>query len=236
MPKEHLEYLFSLYSTAEESIEKTQALYPNWNCRKGCKECCTYSPVIVTGIEWLVIYQFLVELPVEKQYEVLIRFGNTYGSIIEKMPKEYFTKESTFRRVKREKTRFIRKLKNVPCPFLEDDNSCLIYTVRPLGCRLFGNSIKSGLLWGCESLGQSLQNETVNLQDASISLKMLEVINYGVLAVEPIFLWIYNFHNGYHFCDKHGTRDQLISGFRDDKSFLQYRIYSLAKQLGYKNK
>lgn len=235
MPREHLNYLLLLYSAADENIEKTRSLYPDWPCKKGCSECCTYSPVIVTGIEWLVIYEYLIDLSKEKQNEVLIRFGNTFGDILQSMPKEFLTKESAFRKIRRKKERFIAKLKNVPCPFLESDNSCLIYTVRPLSCRLFGNSIKSGLLWGCKKLEKYCNNKTINLQDATVSFRILEVINYGVLAQEPIFIWLYFFHNGYHFSDPYGTRDQLIQAFREDKSAFQYRLTSLAKQLGYKN-
>lgn len=230
VPKMHLETLALLYKGMSESIQKTNEMYDYWPCKKGCFECCTYSPVIVTGIEWLLITEFLKDLSLDKQYKILQKYSDIYCDILNNMPKEFLSKKAGYRKVKREKMRYIKKLKNVSCPFLEEDKSCLIYTARPFACRLFGYSFKSRNLWACRKISDLCQGIQLELHDADISNKILEAINYGVLAQEPIFIWLYFFNDGYRFCDIHGIRDELLTNFRDDTQHLAFRLNSLAKR------
>lgn len=155
-----------------------------------------------------------------------IRHQETYGNILNELPKEFFTYKASYRKVKRKKVRFISKLKNVPCPFLDKNNSCLIYLVRPLTCRLYGYSKKSNRIWGCQKLGKQLTGKTIPVLDTNVYLPVLSIINQGALVEDPIFIWLAKFNDSHQICDPHGFIKVLIEALKDDRTQLQYRLFN----------
>lgn len=106
-------------------FEKLDEIYndvPTGKC-SGCAKCCMES--VGTGLsEFLNIYRYLQERP-EK-----------YRHYMKKVLDYYF---------------FEYKEKK-KCPFLDEDNRCGIYEVRPLNCRIFGHWEKEDYNINLESI------------------------------------------------------------------------------------
>ena len=89
----------------EASAFKKQAV-----CRIGCADCCKNMTTIdITTLEGILIYERINKFPpsIKKEIE-------------KKLRQNKFEKEQ--KRI-------------VNCPFLKEDNTCLIYDVRPFSCR-----------------------------------------------------------------------------------------------------
>jgi Fe-S-cluster containining protein len=78
----------------------------------GCAKCCTES-VHAFYIEFLNIYNYVI------QHDMLEK-------VMEKVRHHYFNELT----------------EHMPCPFLNEDKSCIIYEVRPYVCRLFGHATR----------------------------------------------------------------------------------------------
>jgi len=78
----------------------------------GCAKCCMES-VHAFYIEFLNVYNYVKE-------------NDLLEEVMEKIEDHYFNELTEVK----------------PCPFLKDDKTCLIYSVRPLVCRLFGHASK----------------------------------------------------------------------------------------------
>jgi len=108
-------------TTFEEKKEKLNTVYDRFEsenllysrqafCKPGCSFCCTFMGNIdVVTLEGLVILE-----------------------LIERQPEEFQTSlKKKIRENKAEK----EKGRKPPCPFLKENNTCLIYAVRPFSCR-----------------------------------------------------------------------------------------------------
>ncbi len=104
------------YAKKNNIFEKLNQIYetvPSGKC-EGCAKCCMES-VGINLTEFLNIYKYLEERP------------NIYIKYIDKVLDYYFME------YKEKKS----------CPFLDNNNMCSIYEVRPLNCRLFGHWYKN---------------------------------------------------------------------------------------------
>lgn len=102
----------SIKEIKEETIQRIEEIYnsiPNGQCVSACANCCMES-VETHYIEFLRIYQYLKMRP-ELRNEL-------YPKVLRFYFYELYQKRS--------------------CPFLNNDNLCSIYEVRPLPCRIYG--------------------------------------------------------------------------------------------------
>ncbi len=123
-----------------ESI--TEEIFKNLtiDCKKGCSYCCYGVPLIVPVIETYQIVEFLNNLPVKIRKEIAKNLKEYKETFIKEAKslninlEEVFTEEE----IALYRLEIITglKLKDLPCPFLNDLQECLIYSVRPLMCRL----------------------------------------------------------------------------------------------------
>jgi Fe-S-cluster containining protein len=99
--------LFTLYERFErESAPFRQQAF----CKAGCSFCCTFMGNIdILTLEGLVILEHIRGLPLESR------------EILKKRISENMTKKENGQKP--------------PCPFLNENNTCLIYRVRPFSCR-----------------------------------------------------------------------------------------------------
>lgn len=113
---ERLYYGFDLYT------EKVKKEYPGIQCRSGCSLCCLVdgSPP-ATAIEWLYLEQLIKKQNIQKIYintqKVLDKITSDLKAKVSEKPK-------------------------LPCPLLDSEGGCSVYTHRPLICRLFGYTAK----------------------------------------------------------------------------------------------
>jgi Fe-S-cluster containining protein len=99
--------LFTLYERFDRESEpfRQQAF-----CKAGCSFCCTFMGNIdILTLEGLVILEHIRGLPKESQ--------------------------ETLRKRISENMTLKEKGQKPPCPFLNENNTCLIYRVRPFSCR-----------------------------------------------------------------------------------------------------
>lgn len=118
------EYLKHLYKNAQNG---TSHFAKYVTCKKGCSGCC-HIYMDCTAIEAELIREYILENFNEKQIMCL---NNKIKETIDQIPEhEDILKASN-------KNDLINKYgdKHLPCIFLSEDNSCLIYEVRPFNCR-----------------------------------------------------------------------------------------------------
>ncbi len=101
-----------LYSKKENLLKALNKVYeniPSGDCL-GCGNCCMES-IGISFIEFLNIYDYL-EKNKSIKYKVMKKIIDYY---------------------------FLEYIQKSPCPFKDENNRCIIYPVRPLNCRLYGN-------------------------------------------------------------------------------------------------
>ncbi len=97
---------------------------PPLQCQRGCAYCC-YTGVALTRLEWDGILR-----QVEEQ-------GIDLNQVIERSRKTIDRVRGVLNSKKNlEQVDWHRLVINQPCPFLNEDQSCMIYEDRPLDCRL----------------------------------------------------------------------------------------------------
>lgn len=118
------EYLKHLYDRAEKG---TSHFAKYTSCKKGCSGCC-HIYMDCTAIEAELIREYILKNFNEKQ---IISLNNKIKETIDQIPEYKEILEAI------DKNNLINKYgaKHLPCIFLSEDNSCLIYEVRPFNCR-----------------------------------------------------------------------------------------------------
>lgn len=118
------EYLKHLYDRAEKG---TSHFAKYTSCKKGCSGCC-HIYMDCTAIEAELIREYILKKFNEKQ---IISLNNKIKETIDQIPEYKEILEAI------DKNDLINKYgdKHLPCIFLSEDNSCLIYEVRPFNCR-----------------------------------------------------------------------------------------------------
>ncbi len=98
-----------------DQLEDLYRKVPNGTC-VGCTKCCSES-VNMSYIEFLNVYDYL------------IGEGSLFDhpGFVNRLIRYYL----------------LELVKPMKCPFLNDENFCEVYSVRPLPCRLFGNTTKN---------------------------------------------------------------------------------------------
>ncbi|SHH35209.1 YkgJ family cysteine cluster protein [Tepidibacter thalassicus] len=145
------------YCIKENLFEDLNELYksiPDGKCN-GCGNCCMES-VGASFIEFLNIYNYLNENK------------NIKNIVMEKILDYYFLE-------------YIQKMS---CPFKDENNRCLIYSVRPLNCRIYGHWLKEDY----EKNYERIKKENIKFADdmkKNYNIKISdEVLNYKIKYCE----------------------------------------------------
>ena len=118
-------------------------------CRKGCAFCCThFGNVDVITLEGLIIHDWIENLDHAKKADI---------------------QEKILKNMKMKK-----KQRITSCPFLTDDNTCLIYDIRPFSCRQL-YSIRE-----CSGKGPTVHRQAVELARITVErLQQLDITGYS---------------------------------------------------------
>ena len=98
----------------------------NWQlkCKQGCGYCC-HTGVAVTQLEWDTILKHVEEKGIDLE-QIIERSERTIKRIRETLASGKNLDQVDWHRL----------VVNQPCPFLDDEQSCIVYEDRPLDCRL----------------------------------------------------------------------------------------------------
>ena len=97
---------------------------PPLKCERGCAHCC-HTGVAATQIEWEGILNNVKENNIDLN-QVITRSQRT----IDRVRKALSTNKNL------EQIDWHRLVINQPCPFLDEEQACIVYNDRPLDCRL----------------------------------------------------------------------------------------------------
>lgn len=126
-------------------LEIIYSIYADWNrcfslaCRKGCSACCTQS-VTMTSLEGEIMLDFIRKSGRESELMDKIA-GMEKGRCSFSMTTNQFAEACLNQQEISGNESGCWDY--TPCVFLEN-NTCLIYEVRPFGCRSFGSLVKCG--------------------------------------------------------------------------------------------
>lgn len=147
-----------LVSTASRKIREWENLHRLSNsCTPGCSDCC-YHPVVITRMEGLIIYTFVIEHHLEHFFAKILNITRT---IEEKLPKLPSLDNEKLVQEFRKKYFDLR----IPCPFLFE-NKCVIYPVRPTNCVTY-------LFYGDPSTCKSDSSPALGVQFNAVEAWML---------------------------------------------------------------
>ncbi len=125
-----------LVNNVDTMFERIQSEYPEEvTCELGCCDCC-YAMFDLTLVEAIylnqVFHQNLSEVQKSNIYEKADRADREAYRIKRNMYKEH-QKGVPDDKILQEVGR-----KRIRCPLLTEDNKCLLYTYRPITCRIYG--------------------------------------------------------------------------------------------------
>ena len=118
-------------------------------CQVGCAYCCTdVGDVDITTLEGLIIWERLNTLPRPLRQQI--------------------QKKIVQNRQEKEQARI------APCPFLKDDDTCLVYDIRPFSCRQLYS------LEECRVKGPTVHRQAVDIAKATVKdLQRLDDTGYS---------------------------------------------------------
>jgi Fe-S-cluster containining protein len=105
-------------------LDRAYEKIPPLKCQRGCAHCC-YTGIAATQVEWDGILNNVTEKGVDLN-QVIDHAERTINRVHEVIRSER----------NREQIDWLRLVINQPCPFLDDEQTCLVYEDRPLDCRL----------------------------------------------------------------------------------------------------
>lgn len=138
--------LLKIYSEFESRAQKFKQ---GAICKPGCAFCCThFGNVDVIALEGLVIREWINRLNKPRQTDM---------------------QKKIVKNMKKRENRAIAQ-----CPFLKDDNTCLIYNIRPFSCRQL-YSLKE-----CTVQGPTVHRQAVELAKMTVKrLQQLDATGYS---------------------------------------------------------
>ncbi|ACV61874.1 protein of unknown function UPF0153 [Desulfofarcimen acetoxidans DSM 771] len=145
-------YMLINQAETENYFKQLQEIYnklPDTSCEQ-CGTCCTV-PQPAFLMEYLNIYRFLKNNLQEQLPEIL-----------KKAARYYFLELGDI---------------NIKCPFLDEENKCAIYPVRPYNCRTFGVLPEKDTVFGTEgqmaALAQKFRSEhDIRLPEEIVNFKL----------------------------------------------------------------
>lgn len=134
MQRDKVPFILALYQVVDEMTAqgvRDEEVKPA--CHAGCSFCC-HQLVVCTDLEWAAIKSFLESLPAKQRYAMSRRI-----KCLMKSWRQYWQKHSRAIRLSLRKP--LTDWHGQPCPFLGDDQTCIIYPVRPIDCRTMSSTI-----------------------------------------------------------------------------------------------
>ncbi len=110
-----------------KKIEKRTAYFPT--CSQGCSSCC-YQAIYVASEEIKIITAWIKQQKDSAFIRLIKERIQSWHSSFRKTGFSYNTNDSSDYKAK-----YFRA--HIPCPFLNESNSCMIYPVRPGACRTY---------------------------------------------------------------------------------------------------
>ena len=170
--------LQSIYEQFEKEAHefKKQAI-----CKIGCTYCCTDAGnVDINTLEGLVIQAQVSALPETLKHVIKDRLNENR---------------------KKKKKRLI-----CPCPFLQEDKTCLIYSVRPFSCRQL-YSVRE-----CRGRGPTVHRQAVALARKAVrDIQQLDDTGYSGHLSFILYLF-----------DKPGFMESYLSGSFDPRKIMKF--------------
>jgi Fe-S-cluster containining protein len=126
----------ALLKTADDIFSKVKTEYPEEvKCKQGCADCC-YALFDLTLIEALYIKHHFDTCFEGLERERKIEVANKIDRMLYKLKRKAYKDLEAGK----EEAEIFRDLaeKKVPCPLLNEENTCALYEYRPLTCRLYG--------------------------------------------------------------------------------------------------
>jgi Fe-S-cluster containining protein len=140
-------------------------------CKIGCTFCCTdVGNVDTTTLEGVIIHERIKKFSERLKREI--------------------TKKITQNKLEKEKKKI------APCPFLKEDDTCLIYDIRPFSCRQLYSVRK------CEGQGPTVHRQARELAKATVT-EMQQLDNTGYSGHLTFIL---------HLLDMPGFKKLYLSG------------------------
>lgn len=176
--KEKKEALKRIYERFEEDASefKKDAI-----CRIGCTFCCTdVGNVDATTLEGVIILEQVNKFPEPLRYAVK-----------KKISQNRLEKENK---------------KIAPCPFLKEDNTCLIYDIRPFSCRQLYSVRK------CKGRGPTVHRQARELAKQAVR-EMQQLDDTGYSGHLSFIL---------HLLDLPGFKKSYLSGWFDPGKIAEF--------------
>ncbi len=130
-----------LYKKLDISISehfKTHKKQPP--CNEGCTSCCSQF-FEVSELEFALIFEKITAFTGPEKYALKMRAATLYSLFAEYWPtffEDYFQGNASFKSDSAYYSHAERFEVHLPCVFLNDAGSCLIYEARPTTCRITG--------------------------------------------------------------------------------------------------
>jgi Fe-S-cluster containining protein len=137
-----------LFQHADQWFRKGRAaVQEQLPCRQGCSHCC-HGTFAVTVLDHIHIQRGMTLLPSATREEIAMRARTQASSMktaFSRLTRSIYVDDWTDDELDHLVTRF----SHLPCPALDEQGSCLIYTHRPMTCRMMGLPIeREGLVEG----------------------------------------------------------------------------------------
>lgn len=107
-----------------QALDHAYKSIPPIKCESGCAHCC-HTGVTATQIEWEGILNNAIENKIDLN-KVVERSERTINRVREALRSDKSSEQIDWHRL----------VINQPCPFLDDNQTCIVYEDRPLDCRL----------------------------------------------------------------------------------------------------
>ncbi|MBN2360540.1 MAG: hypothetical protein JXR83_13880 [Deltaproteobacteria bacterium] len=176
--------LGELYRWIDERIAATTAGL-ELPCGVGCADCCHDSVVLLSPLEFFYAWDWAQRTLDDLTRAALVDRGR--AEYLRLRPQIESLHDAAIAPAVRRRTALGLRF---TCPMLDAGGRCLIYPVRSLQSRLFGQSFndQSGI-YGCARVGRLLANRTVTLVQASAALHQLQQLPLTFLQqVYPFYL------------------------------------------------
>jgi len=174
-----LALLKDVYLTFDDAINEFKKYSP---CDKGCWHCC--CAIVETAV---------IEAENIRRY-VMENFNEDEVEELAKKVKSILKYQPNLLQMSNERVKMNYLKQSIPCPFLDSNNSCTIYSVRPITCRKHIVFSSKEL---CESGERVCMYESSLINDSMVNIAQIsgnvyrEMVNSGtrVPIVKPLPSW-----------------------------------------------
>lgn len=135
-PLRNMPQLSQLHVDIDARVQTIRGSHPDWLCGKGCDSCCRRLADVpqLTGAEWDLLREGLVELPPERLRKVSRDIAVLAG----------------------------QPTRPIVCPLLDQlSGACMVYVYRPVACRTYGFYVQRELGLYCQDIESRVADGTL---------------------------------------------------------------------------